>query len=144
MAGKRRLTGLLGTAAAVMLVAGAASLVAQAETLATVRIPRAVLANGQPLAAGTYAVRVSAEAVTPVVGQAADATRWVEFVQSGQVRGKELATVLAGDAVAAVVEGRGPASGSAKVELLKGEEYLRVWINNRGTHYLIHLAVAPR
>ncbi|HSG00439.1 MAG TPA: hypothetical protein VLA20_04875 [Vicinamibacterales bacterium] len=142
MAGKGRLVALLGATA--LVVAGAVSLVAQAQALATVRIPRAVMANGQALAAGSYAVRVSTEAVTPVVGQSAEGSRWVEFVQGNNVRGKELATVLSGDAVGAVVEGAGPASGSAKVELLKGEEYIRVWINSQGTHYLIHLAVAPR
>ncbi len=141
MAGKGRLVALLGAAAAMMLVVQSAGLVAQ--SLATVRIPRAVMANGQALAAGTYAVRVSADPVTPVVGQAAEGTRWVEFLQGDQVRGKELATVLTGDAVAAVAGGGGPASGSAKVELLRGEEYIRVWINSRGTHYLVHLAVAP-
>jgi len=125
-----------------MAAVGTASLIAQGQTLATVRIPRAVMANGQALAAGTYAVRLSNEAVTPVVGQSTDGSRWVEFVQGNQVRGKELATVLTGDAVAAVVQGTGPASGSAKVELLKGEDYLRIWINSSGTHYLIHLAVS--
>jgi hypothetical protein len=124
-----------------VLVAQSAEVVAQ--SLATVRIPRAVVANGQALSAGTYAVRVSNEAVTPVVGQSAEGSRWVEFVQGNQVRGKELSTVLSGEAVKAVVEGAGPASGSAKVELLKGEDYIRVWINSGGTHYLIHLAVAP-
>jgi hypothetical protein len=141
MAGKGRFVAVLGAAVAMMLVAQSAELVAQ--SLATVRIPRAVMANGQALAAGTYAVRVSNDPVTPVVGQSADGSRWVEFVQGNQVRGKELATVLTGDAVKTVVEGSGPASGSAKVELLKGEEYIRVWINSGGTHYLIHLAVAP-
>jgi hypothetical protein len=28
--------------------------------------------------------------------------------------------------------------------LLKGNDYLRVWINSAGTHYLVHLAVAPQ
>jgi len=34
-----------------------------------------------------------------------------------------------------------PAPGGSKVELLKGNVYLRVWINRGGTHYLIHLPV---
>ena len=141
MARKGRFLALVGAAAALMLFVHGTALVAQ--SLASVRLPRAVMANGQALAAGTYSVRLSADAVTPVVGQSAEGARWVEFVQGNQVRGKELATVLSGDAVGAVVEGTRPASGAAKVELLKGEEYLRVWINSQGTHYLIHLAVAP-
>jgi hypothetical protein len=28
------------------------------------------------------------------------------------------------------------------VQILRGNEYLRVWINQGGTHYLIHFAVA--
>ena len=34
-----------------------------------------------------------------------------------------------------------PASGGSKVEMLKGGDYLRVWINKGGNHYLIHLPV---
>jgi len=134
----------LGALAALVYVAQMPGAASQAgEALATVNIPRAVMADGQSLAAGTYGLRVSTDAVTPVVGQSPDGARWVEFVRSGQSRGRELATVLAGDAVAAVVQGPRPASGAARVELLKGGEYLRVWINQGGTHYLIHLAVAP-
>jgi hypothetical protein len=116
---------------------------AGAGALATVRIPRAVVADGRPLAAGTYAVRLSSTPVTPVVGQSSDATRWVEFVAAGESRGRELATVLSGDAAAGVIEGRRPAPGQARVDLLKGGDYLRIWINHDGTHYLIHLGVAP-
>lgn len=141
MARKGRFLALVGAVAAIVLFVHGTTLVAQ--SLASVRLPRAVMANGQALAAGTYSVRLSADAVKPVVGQSAEGARWVEFVQGNQVRGKELATVLSGDAVGAVVEGTRPASGAAKVQLLKGEEYLRVWINSQGTHYLIHLSVAP-
>jgi hypothetical protein len=138
-----QLLALLGTVVVAALVARPDGVAAQAQSLASVRIPRAVMANGQALPAGTYAVRLSTEAVTPVVGQSTEESRWVEFLQGSQVRGKELATVLTGAAVGAVVEGTRPASGRAKVELLKGNDYLRVWINAQGTHYLIHLAVAP-
>ena len=31
-----------------------------------------------------------------------------------------------------------PASGTSKVQTLKGNEYIRVWINQGGTHYLVH------
>ena len=31
-----------------------------------------------------------------------------------------------------------------KVELLKGDDYLRVWINRGGTNYLIHLVTAAK
>src|SRR5262245_16850509 len=65
------------------------------DSLGTVRLPQNVMANGQALPAGTYTARLSSENVSPVVGQPADSSRWVEFVQGGQVRGRELATVVA-------------------------------------------------
>jgi hypothetical protein len=135
--------GLLIVAALALGVAQSAPVIAQAESapLASVRLARKVTANGQPLAAGTYSVRLSNDAVTPVVGQAADGSRWVEFVQGDQVKGRELATVLtAADAKTVMKSGKPPAAGSARVELLKGSTYVRVWINRGGTQYLIHLA----
>lgn len=124
----------------------AAGLFAQAapETLATVRIPQGVSANGQPLPAGTYAVRVSADPVSPVVGQGPDAARWVEFVQGGQVRGKELASVVAPADVKAVAKRTPPSQGSGLVHVLRGSEYVRVWVNHDGSQYLVHLSVAAR
>ena len=32
-----------------------------------------------------------------------------------------------------------PPSGGSKVQMLKGNDYIRVWINRGGTHYLMHL-----
>jgi hypothetical protein len=108
-------------------------------SLGSVRIPQAVVANGQSLPAGTYVLRLSADPVTPVLGQSASGTRWVEFTQGGQVKGKELATVLAPAEARVVAKGGGPASGGSRVQTLKGNDYLRVWINRAGTHYLVHL-----
>lgn len=128
------------------VLASVATLSAQAtpETLATVRIPQGVTANGQPLPAGTYTVRVSAEPVTAVVGQGPDAARWVEFVQNGQVRGKELASVVAPADVKAVAKRTPPAEGRGLVHVLRGAEYVRVWVNHDGAQYLVHLTVTPR
>ena len=28
--------------------------------------------------------------------------------------------------------------------MLKGADYVRVWINRAGTHYLVHLAAVPK
>lgn len=113
------------------------------EALATVSIPRAVTANGQPLPAGTYGVRLSSEKVAPVVGQGPDSARWVEFVQGGQVRGKELATVVAPADVKAVAKRTPPAEGRGFVTAI-GSEFVRVWVNYGGSQYLVHLTVAPR
>ncbi len=113
------------------------------QSLGTVRIPKAVTANGQPLAAGTYTVRSAGGTVTPAIGQTTTLSQWVEFVQGGQVKGRELATVLTAAEVKDVVDGKAPAAGAAKTEVLKGNDYLRVWINRGGTHYLVHFAVTP-
>jgi hypothetical protein len=112
--------------------------------LGSVRLSRATTADGQPLAAGTYSVRVSDTAVTPVAGQSPDGAVWLEFVQAGTVKGRELATVLVGPAVKQVAKEAPPVSGSSRVEMLAGGQYLRVWINHGGTNYLVHLAVAPK
>ena len=110
-------------------------------TLGTVRLSRGVMADGKPLAAGSYTLRVSADPVTPVSGQSADNAKWVEFVQGGQVKGRELASVVPQAEVKDVIKGKAPAANSSKVELLKGGEYLRVWANRGGRHYLVHLLV---
>lgn len=112
-----------------------------ATTLGTVRLSRSVMADGKALPAGSYSLRVSAEAVKTPVGQASDNVRWIEFVQGGEVKGRELASVVPSAEVKQVVKGTGPAAGSAKVELLRGGEYLRVWANRGGNHYLVHLVV---
>lgn len=110
--------------------------------LGTVRIIRNVTADGKPLAAGTYMLRVSDEMPAPVVGQSVDESRWVEFVQGTTVKGRELATVLTKDALKSMTrEDKSAAPASAKVEMLKGNDYMRVWVNHGGTQYLIHLAV---
>jgi hypothetical protein len=134
---------VLAGAVAVVLLAQTTMLEAQATTttLGTVRLPRAVMADGKALPAGSYSLRVAADAVTPVKGQGPDSAKWVEFVQSGQVKGRELASVVAAADVKAVVEGRPPAANTNKVELLKGGEFLRVWSNRGSNHYLIHLMV---
>jgi hypothetical protein len=117
-------------------------LLAQGEPrpLGSARIPRSVLANGQALPAGTYTLRLTTEMPAAAVGIPASASQWVEFVQGGQVRGRELATVVPADQVAQIAEGRMPGPGIVRVELLKNGEYLRVWANQGGTHYLVHLA----
>ena len=43
------------------------------------------------------------------------------------------------DAITKVAKGKGPAPGASRVERLRGDDYVRVWINRGGNHYLIHL-----
>src|SRR5688500_14061717 len=55
--------------------------------LGTVRLTKAVTADGKPLAAGTYQVRLTAQEAKPdAVGASKNIERWVEFVQNGTVK----------------------------------------------------------
>jgi hypothetical protein len=116
---------------------------AAGSSLGSVTLPQRVLANGQPLAAGTYQVRLTGDAPTPAVGQSPDGARYVEFLRGTQVAGREVATVVSAADVGQIAKGRSPGIGSARVEMLKGNDYVRVWISRGGMHYLIHMPPAP-
>jgi hypothetical protein len=118
---------------------------AGAQNLGTVRLSQAVQADGKPLPAGSYTVRLTGENAKPVVGQGPTSERWVEFLQGGQVRGRELASVVSSADIVAVNDDKNPPpSGTARVHTLRGGEYLRVWVNSGGTHYLVHLATGVK
>ena len=117
------------------------SLAQAPESIGTARVTRAVLANGQPLAVGTYTLRVTSERPPAVVGQNPDESRWIEFVQDGQVKGREMATVLSGEGAKVVLQGQRPARGTSKTETLRGNDYIRIWVNRGDVQYLIHLPV---
>jgi hypothetical protein len=111
-----------------------------ATTLGTVRLPKAVTADGKPLAPGTYQVRLTTDEAKPdAVGTSGKTERWVEFVQGGQVKGREIATIVPQSEMTLVQKDAAPAPGANKVQILKGNDYVRVWLNKGGTHYLIHL-----
>jgi hypothetical protein len=109
-----------------------------ATTIGTVHIPKKVMADGKPLAAGTYTLRLTDQTAPPVTGQTVSEERWVEFLQGGQVKGREIATVLT-NTEAKTIAKQGVPMGGAKIQTLVGNEYLRVWINKGGTNYLVHL-----
>lgn len=111
-------------------------------SIGSVRLSRKVMVDGQPLAAGTYQLRVSADEPRAVVGQSPDGTRYVEFLKAGKVVGRELATVYSNADIATILKGAKPSANGSKVELLKGDDYLRVWVNRGGSNYLLHLPVA--
>jgi hypothetical protein len=133
----------VGLLAALIAVVGPAPSDAQTGTsLGSVTLKRGVKANGQPLAAGTYTVRLTAEDAQAAVGQSAGAERWVEFVRGGKVVGREIASVVSDADIAQIANGPGkPAKGGTRVDTLKGDEFVRVWINRGGNNYLIHLPV---
>jgi hypothetical protein len=113
---------------------------AGAMVLGSVRIPRQVMADGKPLRAGTYQLRLTPDMSKPdAVGQTPPYERWVEFVQGGQVRGREVVSIVPAAEIGRVAEASPPRPGGARVELLKGGDYYRAWLNRDGVHYLVHL-----
>jgi len=110
-----------------------------AQSLGTVTLAKKVMADGQPLPPGTYTLRLSSETASAVVGQPAESERWVEFVQGGKVKGRELASVVSAADVKQIAKMAPPAAGTAKVQTLKGDDYVRIWVNRGGQNYLVHL-----
>ena len=108
-------------------------------SLGSMTLTHKVMADGQPLAAGTYQVRLSADEVKPVPGQSPEFAKYVEFLRAGKVVGREIATVVPAADIATIMKGEKPNAGGARVEVLKGNDYVRVWINRGGTNYIIHL-----
>jgi hypothetical protein len=135
--------GILAAALVMSLVTPIASVSAQTKpantSLGSVTLSHKVTADGKPLAAGTYQVRLSDETPKPGVGQSPEAERYVEFVQGGKVVAREVATVVADADAKAIIKGPSPAKGGSRVDMLKGNDYVRVWINRGGNNYIIHL-----
>ena len=114
-----------------------------ATALGTATLTKAVMAGGQRLAPGTYQVRLTTEAPPPGAGQSPDAERFVEFLRAGKVVAREVATVVSDADIKQILDSpRRPAPGTARVETLKGDDYVRVWINRGGTNYIIHMPTA--
>ncbi len=133
--------GLVGAGIAALAAAQQAS--EDAVALGTVNIPRTVMADGKPLPAGTYSVQLTTESAKPdVTGQLPELNRWVEFVQGQAVKGREIVSIVPADEMAALAQGAGPRAGTSSIEMLKDNEYLRIWINQGDVHYLVHLPPA--
>ena len=104
------------------------------------RIPKALKADGKALPAGTYQIKLTPQEATPnVAGQTEQLERWVEFIQGGQVKGREVVVIVPQSEIDKVQKDAPPRLNGSKVELLKGGDYQRVWINKAGNHFLIHL-----
>jgi hypothetical protein len=108
--------------------------------LGTVHIPKGVKADGKPLPAGTYQVRLTADTASQQApGQTKSLERWAEFVRGGKVAGREVVTIVPQADISKVQKDTPPKANSSKVETLKGGDYVRVWINKGGNYYLVHL-----
>jgi hypothetical protein len=113
-----------------------------AMALGTVRLPKALKADGKELPAGSYQVRLTADEAKPdAKGSSEKLERWVEFVKAGKVVGREVVSIVPAAEAKLVQKDTPPPSGGSKVETLKGGDYIRVWINKGGNYYLVHLAV---
>src|SRR5687767_1984338 len=113
----------VGVLAAIVALAGGMPATAQSTgtPLGSVTLKRKVMANGQALAPGTYAVRLTTDEAQPAVGQSAGAEKWVEFVKGGKVVGKELVSIVSDTDIATIAKGPGkPAKGGTRVDLLRG------------------------
>ena len=110
--------------------------------IGTVRIGKAVKADGQPLAPGTYTMRVTEREATPAAaGQTPQFERWAEFLQGNQVKGREVVTIVPPDAARQVMKERFPPNNGYRADVLKGGDYYRIWYNKGGTHYLVHFNI---
>ena len=110
--------------------------------LGAIRIPRAVKGDGQALPAGTYQVRVTeTPASPPAAGQTPQYERWAEFMRNGKVVAREVVTIVPASDIKQVAEQTPPPAGGYRAEVLKGNDYLRLWINRGGNHYLIHFNI---
>jgi len=132
---------------AAMVATGAAAASAQtaskaAMSLGSVTINHKVSADGKALPTGTYQIRLTTDEPKPAIGQSPESERFVEFVRGGKVVAREVATVVSNADVATLVKGPKPGNNAVRVDVLKGNDYVRVWINRGGQNYLIHLPSA--
>ena len=81
----------------------------------------------------------AADTASPAAkGQTGSLERWVEFVKGGKVAGREVVTIIPQTEISQVQKDTPPHANSSKVETLKGGDYVRLWINKGGNHYLVH------
>ena len=110
--------------------------------LGTVHLTKGVKADGKTLSPGVYQVRLTAQTASPdAKGQTKQLERWVEFVQKGQVKGREVVTIVPQSEIDKVQKDAPPPANGSKIETLKGGDYVRLWINKGGNHYLVHFPV---
>lgn len=108
----------------------------------TVTISQEVMADGKPLAAGTYDIYVTDERPSTGAG-VTDAQRVVEFAQNGQVVARTLAEVFPRATSGAVGTSGTTGRIRARAEMLRGGEFLRVSFADADGRYLIHLPTGP-
>jgi hypothetical protein len=130
---------LLRVAGLSLVIASPALGVSEQAVLATVRITDQVLADGKPLPAGTYELRLTTEHPAPPAGQPANAEQVVEFVTGGKVIAREVAEVLRDNDLTPEGASSRPVRPGVRVERLKGDEFLRISVKRGSERFLVHL-----
>ena len=59
-------------------------------------------------------------------------------MKGGKVAGREVVTIIPQSEIDKVQKDTPPKANGSKVETLKGGDYVRLWINKGGNHYLVH------
>ena len=140
------LVGILGAALAAVgspATRVSAQSMDKAMALGTFHLNRAVMVDGKKLAAGTYQLRLTMDHPKAATGESSESEQFVEILKGNTVVARDVATVVSKADIASIGKGDpAPAPGSAKVEMLKGDDYIRVWVNKDGTHYLLHFPVS--
>ena len=113
-----------------------------AAVIGSIHLTQAVLADGKVLPARTYQVRLTNDQPTPAAGQSPAGEWWIEFVKDGTVAGREVASVISADDIDKIVKGPRPKANASRVDVLKGGDYVRVWINHGGTNYIVNMPPA--
>jgi hypothetical protein len=60
------------------------------------------------------------------------------------MKGREVVSIVPQSEIKMVVKDAPPGNGGSKVQVLRGNDYVRVWINKAGNHYLVHLPAAAK
>lgn len=133
------LAAFLGMAGALSVSTAFAHHTQPGRTHPTVQITQEVMAGGKPLAPGTYQIWITDDRPDVGAGAPSENQRVVQFVQNEKVVATEIAEVFTRGEPQAVGTSGGAGSSRARVEMLRGGEFLRVSINAPDARFLIHL-----
>jgi len=110
--------------------------------LGSVRLTHAVIADGKPLAAGLYQIRLTDDEPKPAVGKSPNAQRWLEFVSGGRVVAREVATVVSAKEIDTITERPPLLANESRLDVLKNGNSVRISINWKGTNYIVNMPPA--
>jgi hypothetical protein len=124
------------------LSGGIASGQASASALGSVHLTYAVIADGKPLAAGLYLIRLTDGEPKPAVGKPPNAGRWIEFVKDGRVAAREVANVVSVKDTETITMRPPALANQSRVDVLQDGNHVRISINRGGIKYIINMPPA--